>query len=161
MKMTINKGKKLLLVRYSDYLYNNCIADHIDVIRENGYCWFAKVGKQKPSQKYCNIVLKDEKPMIFLHSAKKAFICNVSDIIFEKPKDCVFPNYYNEVLFEKGNEPIAYFKITSCEEINKSILSNFIVSSSRNNLLNSLHSSMNSFFLVECKKDVLIKETNE
>lgn len=159
--MTIKKGKKMLLVRYSDFLYSNCMNDHIDVIAEKGYCWFGKVGKQKPSQKFCDIVLKDEKPMIFLHSAKKAFICNVSDIIFEKPKDGVYPKYYNEVLFEKGNEPSAYFKITSCDEISKSVLSSFIVSSSRNHLPNSLHGSMNSIFMVECEKDVEVKGASE
>lgn len=153
--MKIEKGKKMLLVRYSDYLYDNCIDDHINVIKEKGYCWFGKVGKQKPSQKFCDIVLKDEKPMIILHSAKKSFICNVSDIIFEKPKDGVFPEYYEAFLFEKGNEPSAYFKITSCDEISKSVLSCFVVSSSRNYLTYSLHSSMNSIFMIECQKDVM------
>ena len=159
--MEIKKGKKMLLVRYSDFLYSNCIGDHVDVLNEKGFCWFGKVGKQKPSQKFCKIVLEDEEPMIFLHSAKKTYLCDVADIVFETPNDCVYPAYYNEVLFEKGNEPSAYFKITSCKEINKSVLSSFIVSSSRNLLPNSLHNSMNSIFLVECEKDVEVKGVDE
>ena len=159
--MNLEKGKKMLLVRYSDFLYSNCIDDHIEVIKENGYCWFGKVGKQKPSQKFCDMVLKDEKPMIFLHSAKKAFICDVEEIIFEKPEDGIFPSYYREILFDKGNEPSAYFKITSCDEINKSVLSSFIVSSSKNHLPSSLHGSMNSIFMVDCAKDVEVKGVTE
>lgn len=154
--MQIEKGKKMLLIRYSNFLYSNCISEHIGVIKDKGYCWFGKVGKQKPSQKYCNIVLNQENPMIILHSARKAFICRVSDITFEKPEDSVYPDYYKSILFEKGIEPSAYFKITSCVEINKSVLSSFIVSSSRNPLIHSLHGSMNSIFLVECEEEVVI-----
>lgn len=155
--MTIEKGKKMLLVRYSDFLRNNCIDDHIEMIKTRGYCWFGKIGKQKPSQRFCNIVLKESKPMIILHSAKKAFLCDVTEITFDKPSDNAYPHYYKEVLFDKGNEPSAYFKITSCKEINKSVLANFVVSSSRNNLPSSLHSSMNSIFMVECDKDTNVK----
>ncbi len=156
--MKIEKNKKMLLVRYSDFLYKDCIDDHIEVINQNGFCWFGKVGKQKPSKKFCDVVLSEEYPMIILHSAKKAYICDVEEIIFDTPQDGCFPKYYKSVLFDKGNEPSAYFKISSCIEINKSVLSNFIVSSSRNSLPNSLHGSMNSIFLIECDKTVQEKE---
>lgn len=159
--MEIRKGKKMLLIRYSDFLYSNCIDEHISVLNEKGFCWFGKVGKQKPSRKFCQIVLDDENPMIFLHSARRAYLCDVADIVFETPNDGVYPAYYTEVLFDKGNEPSAYFKITSCKEINKSMLSSFIVSSSRNHLPDSLISSMNSIFLVECDKSVEVKGVNE
>lgn len=147
--MTIEKGQKLLIVRYSDFLYDNCISEHISVIKEKGYCWFGKIGKQKPSLNFCNKVLKAKHPMIVLHSAKKAFICNISEITFNRPEDGCYPSYYNEFLFEKSNEPSAYFKITSCAEISKSVLNSFIICSSRNRLPEALRSSMNSLFLAE------------
>lgn len=155
--MIINKREKLLLVRYSDFLFGNCIEEHKKIIDKNGYCWFGKVGKQKPSKKLCDIVLNNERPMIFLHSAKKSFICDVETIVFDKPDDNVYPPYYNDILFDKNNYPSAYFKIKSCYEIEKNVLDNFIVSSSRNFLPSSLHSSMNSIFLVECSNNIEIR----
>ncbi|MDD5792673.1 MAG: hypothetical protein PUD22_08830 [Erysipelotrichaceae bacterium] len=155
--MIIKKMEKMLLVRYSDFLFSNCIEEHKKIIEKNGYCWFGKVGKQKPSKKFCDIVLKNERPMIFLHSAKKCYICDVENIVFEKPDDNAYPEYYNDILYDKGNYPSAYFKIRSCYEIEKAVLSNFIVSSSRNLLPSSLHSSMNSIFLVECNNNIEIR----
>ncbi len=156
--MIIQSGKKLLIIRYSDFLHANCIDDHINVIKTNGYCWFGKIGKQKPSLLFCNKVLKEEQPMIILHSSKKTYLCDVTEIVYERPSDGVFPQYYFELLFGKSNEPTAYFRIISCVEIEKSILYNFIVSSSKNPLPDALRSSMNSLFLAECTKTVEIKE---
>lgn len=43
--MIIKKMEKMLLVRYSDFLFSNCIEEHKKIIEKNGYCWFGKVGK--------------------------------------------------------------------------------------------------------------------
>ena len=151
----IEKGQKLLLFRYSDFLIKNCIKLHQDVLEENGYVWFGKVGKQRPSQKFINYVLAEKEPTIILHSKQKAYICKIEDISYEQPEDN-YPAYYQEVLFEKGNYPSAYIKIVEMKEIEKKVLSNFIVSSSRNDLTHALYSSTNSIFFLEAIKEVII-----
>ena len=50
--MKVEKGAKLLIIRYSDFLIKGCIRLHMDVLDEKGYVWFGKVGKQKPSDKF-------------------------------------------------------------------------------------------------------------
>lgn len=156
--MIVEKGKKIILVRYSDFLYKNCMNDHLSVLEKNGYCWFGKVGKQKPSEKFAGLVMSEERPLIILHSKNDAYICDLAEVSYERPVDGIYPQYYEDVLFKQNNNPSAYFKITSLIKIEKGVLSNFIVSSSRNELPVALKGSMNSIFLVENVKEVLIEE---
>lgn len=51
-----------------------------------------------------------------------------------------------------------YFKLKNIVDMNVSDLSNYIISSSRNNLMDTLNKSMNSFFAVELRGSVLIRE---
>ena len=51
-----------------------------------------------------------------------------------------------------------YFKLKNIVDMNVSDLSNYIVSSSRNNLMDTLNKSMNSFFVVELRGSVPIRE---
>lgn len=43
--MKVSKGQKLIAIRYSDFLQANCMELHIEKMKEIGYCWFGKIGK--------------------------------------------------------------------------------------------------------------------
>ena len=155
--MKIKNGKKAFIVRYSDFLKENCIDIHKDVLAQNGYCWFGKLG-QKPSNRYASLVLAEEEPVIILRSKKEDYICRLTEISTETPSDAI-PAYYKDVLFANGNYPSSYFKLTSIQPFDRKNYKYFRVNSSRNEVTVALQKSMNSMFFVECIQDFETEET--
>ena len=151
--MKVEKGSKLLIIRYSDFLIKGCIRLHMDVLDEKGYVWFGKVGKQKPSDKYVRLTLSEPNPRLILHSSTKDYLCDITEVCYEKPIEG-YPDYYNDVLYANNNNPSIYFKITSFRLFEHKYLHHFVVNSSRNELPYSLHGSMNSLFFIECIEDI-------
>ena len=157
--MRIEKGSKLLIIRYSDFLMKGCIRLHMDVLEKKGYVWFGKVGKQKPSNKFVKLTLQEPKPRIILHSSTKDYLCDISEVSYERP-DEGYPDYYNTVLFANNNNPSIYFKIISFFFIDHRYLQHFVVNGSRNKLPYSLQGSMNSLFFIECIESIDEEEVN-
>ncbi len=156
----IQQGQKLLILRYGKQIVENCIELHQGVIEETGYCWFGKLGIV-PSKTSIDAVLDEEKPAIILYARGSAFLCEISEVIYEKP-DVGYPSYYKTELFDKLSYPTIYFKLVSIEPLNIDELEKFTVISSGNNVINTLLHSMSSFLFISYgKTDVIKEETNE
>ena len=149
--MIIKKDDKLLVVRYSNVYGEDVMLNHKKTLEKYGYCYFGKFGA-KPSQKHYNEIMQSEHPRLLLISKDEAFICDLEDIIFEKPKEGC-PKYYDEKIFKKGLELSTYFKIKSIYELGRKNVGRFTVVSSLSNLSESLKRSMTSMMLVQSEVD--------
>ena len=157
-------GQKFLVIRFGTNIVEDCVEKHQDIIEQNGYCWFGKIGVV-PSQKVLQSVFEEEKPTLILYTRNKAYICELLETTDKKPIEG-YPKYYEDELFETGRVPKIYFKLRSIHKMELSELSKCIICSSGNGLLNTLNKSMSSFFVAEVpnsnsirREDVTIKKT--
>lgn len=156
----LQQGQKLLVLRYGKQIVENCIELHQEVIDEKGYCWFGKLGTV-PSKKSIDAVLDEEKPSIILYARGSAFLCEISEVGYEKPNEG-YPVYYKKELFDKLSFPTIYFKLVSMESLNVNELDKFTVISSGNSAINTLLHSMSSFLFISYgKTDAIIEEPKE
>ena len=140
-------GQRFLVIRFGTNIIANCIEEHQEVISKKGYCWFGKIGVV-PSKKALDDVLSQEKPVIMLYTRNHAYECVLTEASTEKPKEG-YPAYYETELYEQGRYPKSYYKLTSITEVPISDLSQYVVVSSRNPLMNTLNKSMSSYFYAE------------
>lgn len=152
----LQQGQKLLVLRFGKQIVENCIELHQEIIEEKGYCWFGKLGTV-PSKKSIDAVLDEEKPSIILYARGSAFLCEISEVIYEKP-DEGYPGYYKNELFDKLSFPTIYFKLLSMEVLNVNDLEKFTVISSGNSAINTLLHSMSSFLFISYGKSDSIKQ---
>lgn len=153
--MLLQENEKFLVLRYGTNIIPDCIEKHIEVINNTGYCWFGKIGVV-PSQKALKQIAEQSTHRIVLYTKGKAYLCNFVDYTTNKPANH-YPEYYNQYLFGQSKEPSIYFKLTSIDEIQLSVLDKAVVVSSRNRLQDTLNRSMSSYFLAEIpggKEDV-------
>ncbi len=126
---------------------HNCMELHIHEIEKRGFCWFGKIGTP-PSISIIREKVGVEPIKILLYCKDEIYICNCIEITNAKPKiGC--PEYYNKYLFGRGTIPKIYFKLNSITKIEKSVLANCVILSSRNSMLDTVSRSMASFFYVE------------
>jgi len=145
--LRLSDEQKILILRYGTNIVSNCIQLHEDVIRQYGYCWFAKLGRA-PSKKVISDVFKDGKGIVILYSKGAAFVCHFIDITEKRPIEA-YPMYYDEYIYGSGYIPSIYIKLKSIRKLAPTELERLIVSSSRNRLTDTLSRSMNSFFVAE------------
>ena len=148
----MREGQKFLVIKYGTHIIDNCISKHRDVIKHDGFCWFGKVGTI-PSDAFMKEVLAEEEPTIILCGKDGTFQCVIDEFSKDKPKKG-YPEYYNDLLFEKVVYPSEYYRIIKMVEIEKKELNKYVCENSGNNLLNSVSHSMSPFFraIVPCKK---------
>ncbi|MGC6178317.1 hypothetical protein [Lacrimispora sp. 38-1] len=144
----IEEGQKVLILRYGKK--KDCIDKHIEVIKENGYCWFGKIGII-PSAKAIKAIQDEDAPKIVLYSQGKGFVADVTEISYEKPQEG-YPAYYQTELFDELVFPKSYYKLTSIEPLDGNELDKLRIVSSGNRVLDTLNRSMSSFFFAECGK---------
>lgn len=156
MLSDLQQGQRLLVLRYGKQIIENCIELHQEKVDSLGYCWFGKLGTI-PSKKSIDAMLSEENPMLILYARNSAFICKVSEVVYDKPNNG-FPDYYKEELFDKLSFPSVYFKLSSIESIDINELERFIVISSGNSATNTLMHSMASFLFVSYGKSSYSEE---
>lgn len=159
MLSNLQQGQKLLVLRYGKQIIENCIELHQEKIDSLGYCWFGKLGTI-PSKKSIDAMLEEEKPMLILYARSSAFICEVSEVIYDKP-DIGFPDYYQAELFDKLSFPTVYFKLVSIKPLDINALEKFTVVSSGNTAINTLMHSMSSFLFVSYGKSQITVEKSK
>lgn len=147
----MKKGQKFLVIRYADNIVDNCIDLHREVLEKIGFCWFGKIGTS-PSKKILSSVLEEEIPIVVLYKSGEAYECKLLECSEKKP-DNGFPEYYKQHLFEASIKPSSYYKLGSIERLSATELGKCIVVSSRNQLTDTLHRSMASFFYAEFPGD--------
>lgn len=145
----MKKNDKVLLLRYSDFHGVNTIQEHINTLEKNGFCWWAKLGKQ-PSEKYLKDFCNQEEPTILLYTPTVLHICDFGGVITERPQTG-YPNYYLTDIFGKENEPHIYFKLNSIKKIDVNFLADYIVTSSEKEALYDLKKTISSYMFLQHK----------
>ena len=123
--MNLNENQKILVLRYGNNIIKDCIEKHIEVLTENGYCWFGKIGRA-PSTKVLKSVLINGKGTLILYSRSGCYLCGFSEVTAEQPH-WGYPQYYDSYILNKGNLPSIYLKLNSIEKKDSSFLSQFVV----------------------------------
>lgn len=139
-------GTRMLLMKYGKTPYN-CIELHINEVEKRGFCWFGKIGTP-PSMSMIRKKIGEGTIKILLYCQNEIYLCNCSDIKKEKP-EIGYPEYYEKYLFGRGIIPKIYFRLDTIKRIEKTDLTNCVVLSSRNSMLEAVSHSMASFFYVE------------
>ena len=153
--MVIKKGEPILILRYSDKIKSNCVAEHQKVIEQKGFVWWGKCGA-KTSRKNIDLILSSKNPKMILYSGKnKCYICSLCTVTYEHPKSS-YPKYYDSV-FDEEIYPTTFYQIKDINEISKSKLVNLIISSSGRDLLDLMTNSMTTQCIAEPKNDLEIK----
>lgn len=150
----MNKGQKVLVIRYGANIVVDCIERHMEVVDEYGFCWFGKIGTS-PSMKVLDAVLTEEEPTIILYSKGVAYKASLIEVLKNKPAEA-YPSYYNEYLYAKEVHPSTYFKIKDLRKMDVNELEEYSVASSGNRLLSTLYSSMSSFFWAQYGKSQVV-----
>ena len=119
-------GKRMLLLRFSNYKHFDFVGCHKELIQIHGFTWMMKVGKQLPQSSVCP-VLKDGGCLIL--KAPKAsggdlFTATIQEFYNgAPPKDMIYPRYYQEM---KEDEDLwmldssltgSWFKITDLKKL--------------------------------------------
>lgn len=145
--MKLEKGQKLLVLRYNTKAEPNCIALHEKVIQQLGFCWFGKIGKI-PSAWMLEAVFSEKTPAIILYNRSGSYLAELKDFSYDTQYDGI-PDYYNEMLYSKGVFPESYYKLNSIERINDQLFERLIVFSSNKSMKDTLSGrAMSSFFFV-------------
>ncbi len=95
--MHIDKHKKMLLFRYSNYRRTDFIAEHNKVISKNGYSWMLKAGKKSSTDKI-DRVLADGGYLILKSPIKEGnnyYVAIFDSFVENNPDDKNgYPEYY-------------------------------------------------------------------
>lgn len=156
--ISLSLYNRILLLRYSDFRGIDTIKEHKKMIKENGFCWWAKIGK-RPTEKYLEPFIKQDNAQILLYTPGSLFLCRCGGIIFERPKDN-YPNYYLKNIFGTELEPDVFFKLESLQKVELSILEDYIVSSSGKEVFYDLKNTISSYMYIQ-HKDVPIKQKKQ
>lgn len=147
--MQLPVDRKILILRYGSNIMSNCMQLHQEVLDNNGYCWFGKLGRA-PSDKVIQQILMDGKGYVVLYAREGVYVAKFTEVTNKRPLNA-YPEYYNSLLYDEGYIPSVYFKLVTLESLPGGILQNLVVSSSKNALMDTLNKSMNSFFCAEYK----------
>jgi hypothetical protein len=153
----LKKKQKILVVRYSDFLIQNTMKLHIDLLKKEKSVWFGKIGI-KPSLKTVDSIRKDNEYFVILHKRLESYLCRVSEISYKRPQNG-YPDYYQEYFFDVGQELSVYFRITEISKLPKSYLEGFILASTGMPASSAINRSMSSIFTVEPIADLVFIET--
>ena len=154
--MKVKDGEKILVVRFSNMYGEDSIEKHNEVLKNKGYVYFGKFGS-RVSQKHYKEVMACKHPRVLLISKDDAYICDLENIIYEKPNDG-YPKYYDDNIFKKGHELSTYFKLKSFYILGRKNVGRFYVASSFSNLGEALKHSMTSMMLVVSNQDFNLDE---
>lgn len=122
----------------------DCMERHLEVLENNGFCWFGKLGTA-PSESSIEKKIGNMPITIILYSQGKTHICSCSEITSSKPKNG-YPKYYDKYLINRGMEPSVYFKLTSIAEFAPDDFNRCVSLKSGRKLNETVHRSMASFF---------------
>ena len=147
------KSKELTVaLRFADTFApaEGTIQAHQELIDENGFVWYGKLGVAV-SSKVSSRILSNEVPRILLiHSGKTGrYWAYVEKIQYDVPPKQEIPAYYRE----NAGVFKTWFKIIRIEEASKGILGACTVASSNRPLSEVSKSSMSPYFIINVEEE--------
>ena len=103
--MRIEKGRKLLLIRFSNYRQFNFIQEHKSIIETNGSVWILKAGKQIPQTKLEEL-FSEPAPLIMKapkETGGQYYVALVKGAFNGLPRtDMKYPEYYSRMIDDEN-----------------------------------------------------------
>lgn len=148
----LEAGQCLLVLRFSLTYKKNIIELHKELIEKQGFVWYGKLGAVTSPQIVAETFVA-KKPALLLYTKGKAYLCGVEEITGNKPQKG-YPQYYDDEYICPG----CFYKLTSIDEIDESILNDLIVRSSKRILSDTLsRQCTSSCFFVSYKELLPLK----
>lgn len=141
--------ERILLLRFSDSHGIDTIAEHQKTIDQTGSCWWAKIGKQ-PRLIYLSDYLAQKQRTVFLSSKSRLYSCSLRSVCWKRPLDR-FPLYYETEIFDKPNEPHLFFELLNIDEIQMSVLEDYVVCYSHKPVIHDLKKTISSYMFIQHK----------
>ena len=145
---------KTIALRFGDNIApkEGTIAIHQSILQKNGYVWYGKFGSPI-STKIASVLLKNDNARILLIQSGKSkrYWAFVESVQWEKPKDGLYPAYYEQVM----DRFKTWFKLVRIEDAPNDIMSKCYVTSSGTSLANASKSSMSPYFIIDINIEVL------
>lgn len=142
----------ILLLRYSDFNGIDTIKEHIEVIKQTGSCWWAKIGKT-PSSSYIDKYMAVEPHIAFLYTAGSLHRCLINEVSDKRPTNN-YPGYYDRDIFMKLEKTSSlFFRLSDIEQVELSVLDNYVVESSGKPAQHDLKKTISSYFLLQNKDE--------
>lgn len=146
----IRQGEKFIIMKYSDSVYANSMEEHINVIRDYGFCWYGKIGK-KLSETVVDTILSNEQQHMFFYKKGALYLAKVETVSFEKKLENI-PLYYKEILYPQMNFPSTYLKLIEIKPISLNVLE-CLETSTGKKVSEAIVRCMNPVMFSVCVKD--------
>jgi hypothetical protein len=143
---------KTVALRFSDNFApdEGTISVHRNLIKENGYVWYGKLGAAVSKKVMEEIMGNDAPRILLIHSGKSnrywAFIDKVQH---EEPEASEIPEYYRDI----SNKFNTWFRVTKISDADNNVMSKCIVVSSGDTLSNVSKHSMSPYFIIKYQQD--------
>ncbi|WP_282923683.1 hypothetical protein [Mediterraneibacter massiliensis] len=143
---------KTVALRFSDNFApdEGTISVHRNLIKENGYVWYGKLGAAVSNKVIAEIMDNEAPRILLIHSGKSnrywAFIDRVQH---EAPKKSEIPEYYRDIAGKFNT----WFRVTDISDAENNVMSKCIVVSSGDTLSNVSKHSMSPYFIINFQQD--------
>ncbi len=163
--MIIEKDKKIMLLRFSDYKYYDFIAEHLKIISETGHVWAIKVGKSIPTTRL-NELFREPNYLILRgpkHKGGKYYVANVIEAFNGLPRnDMKYPDYYEKLMKDINMWLVSsmegtWFCLTEIIELPVDVIPFFRLTSNNKLVEEVLNSTRSSIVYVSSERDIRIE----
>ena len=142
---------KTIALRFADNFApeGGTIKAHERLIREHGFVWYGKLGAAISSRAKHSVLDNDNPKILLIHSGTPfRYWAFVEDITRDLPDSIAIPKYCANMSEKFG----CWFKITRFEEAEKTVMSQFVVTSSGKVLTEASRRSMSPYFIIESRE---------
>lgn len=136
-----------IALRFSNKFAPECgtIEAHNELLKENGYVWYGKLGNKIASSVFPNILDNDDPKILLIHSGGiNRYWAYIDKIQKETPEKEYIPAYYRDITDKFST----WFRIIRFENAPHDIMSKCIVASSGQNLGLASKHSMSPYFKI-------------
>lgn len=145
---------RTIALRFSENFSPECgtINAHEELIAQNGYVWYGKLGSKISNTAAQDIMKNDEPRILLIHSGSyERYWAFVDRIQTETPPLQEIPDYYRELVSKFG----VWFRVIRFQKAPKAILSQCFVASSEKPLSVASMHSMSPYFIIEYRNGSL------
>jgi hypothetical protein len=143
---------KTVALRFSDNFApdEGTIAVHRNLIKQNGYVWYGKLGAAVSNKVMIEIMGNDTPCILLIHSGKSSrYWAFIDKVQHDEPKKSEIPEYYRDI----AGKFSTWFRVTNIIDAENNVMSKCIVASSGDTLSNVSKHSMSPYFIINYQKD--------
>ena len=143
---------KTVALRFANKFAPECgtIEAHNEMIKQNGYVWYGKLGNKIASSMFDEILENETSRILLIHSGSTGrYWENVDKIQHDKPDLKEIPEYYRDM----ADKFTTWFRVIRFENAPKDIMGKCTVASSGATLSDASKHSMSPYFKIIAPDD--------